>query len=187
MLWCDDNDHTQDWVANANAAIANGSPYLLGFNEPDLSGQCNISPQQAANSWKQWIEPFAGKAQLVSPAITNGGAPLGEAWLDSFLSLCTGCTIDAIAMHIYDSPTNIGYYESYISGLAAKYGKPVFVSEFGTNGGSDADRLTFLQTLDTFLDGLNGVAKYAFFMDGSGGSVNDDNSLADLGTAYYSP
>jgi len=186
MLWCDDTDHTNTWVNDANAAIAGGSTHLLGFNEPDLSGQCNISPQQAATSWKQWMQPFAGKAQLVSPAITNGGAPLGQTWMDSFLTACTGCTIDAIAIHIYDSPTNLAYFQNYISGVVTKYGKPVMVTEFGTNGGSDADRLNFVKSMNTFLDGLDGVSKYAFFMDAAGGLVNGDSSLSPLGNAYFS-
>jgi hypothetical protein len=63
------------WEANANAAIAAGSKYLLAFNEPDLSSQANMSPSQAAASYKKYMMPFAGKAKLVSPAITNGGAP----------------------------------------------------------------------------------------------------------------
>jgi hypothetical protein len=73
------------------------------FNEPDNSGQAAMSPQVAAAAWKQYMQPFAGKAKLVSPAITNAAAPNGEAWMDSFLQACSGCTIDAIAIHIYDS------------------------------------------------------------------------------------
>lgn len=99
------------------------------FNEPDLSSQANLSPADAASAWKTYIQPFAGKAKLCSPAITNGAAPMGTAWLDSFLSACSGCTIDCIAIHIYDSATNIAYYQSYISGIGSKYGKPVWVTE----------------------------------------------------------
>lgn len=49
------------------------------------------------------MQPFAGRAKLVSPAITNGAAPMGTAWLDSFLSACSGCTIDVIAIqYVYN-------------------------------------------------------------------------------------
>lgn len=51
------------------------------------------------------MEPFAGKAKLISPAITNGGAPMGVAWMKDFLQACSGCHIDGIAMHWYDSAT----------------------------------------------------------------------------------
>jgi hypothetical protein len=61
------------------------------------------------------MQPFAGKAKLVSPAVTNGAAPLGLDWLDRFFAACKGCTVDVIAIHIYDSPTNTAYFKKYIS------------------------------------------------------------------------
>lgn len=99
------------------------------LNEPDLSTQSNLSPAAAVQVWMQFCEPFAGKAKLISPAITNGGPPMGTAWLDEFISLCTDCTIYGIAAHIYDSATNIGYYQSYITDLGTRYNKPVFLTE----------------------------------------------------------
>lgn len=48
------------------------------------------------------MEPFHGKAKLVSPAVTNGG---GVQWLQQFFGNCTGCHIDAIALHWYDTAT----------------------------------------------------------------------------------
>ena len=102
---------------------------MTSFNEPDLSSQSNMSPAAAAAAWKTYMEPFHGKATLVSPAITNGAAPMGTAWMDSFISACTGCHIDKIAMHIYDSATNVAYYQSYITSVGTRYGKPVMVTE----------------------------------------------------------
>ncbi|KAI0916576.1 hypothetical protein AcV5_003026 [Taiwanofungus camphoratus] len=185
MLWGADSDHTSVWEANANTAIANGAQYLLGFNEPDLDTQSNLSPQAAAQAWQTYIQPFAGKAKLVSPAITNGAAPMGTAWLDDFISACSGCTIDAIAIHIYDSATNIAYYESYIPGIASKYNKPVWVTEFGATG-SASQQQSFLGQMVQFLDGQSGIAAYAWFMDAVGNLVNSDGSLTALGQTYVS-
>lgn len=42
------------------------------------------------------MEPFYGKAKLISPAITNGGAPMGVQWMRDFLAACTGCHIDGM-------------------------------------------------------------------------------------------
>lgn len=111
------------------ALFPSDSTVLHRFNEPDLSSQSNLTPEQAAEAWMQYMEPFAGQAKLCSPAITNGGAPMGTAWLDDFLSACSGCTIDCIAIHIYDSATNIGYFQNYISDAGTKYGKPTWVTE----------------------------------------------------------
>ena len=54
---------------------------------------------------------------------------MGTAWLDEFLSECSDCTIDCIAFHIYDSATNIPYYQSYITNIGTKYGKPTYMTE----------------------------------------------------------
>jgi hypothetical protein len=74
-----------------------------------------LSPEQAAQAWKTHIQPFAGRAKLVSPAVTNGPAPMGLDWMDRFLRACTDCQIDAIAIHIYDSARNIDYFKNYIA------------------------------------------------------------------------
>lgn len=78
-----------------------------------------------------YMQPFKGQATLVGPAITNGGPPMGTAWLDQFFSACNslGCSVDAVAIHIYDSATNAGYYKNYITDIGTKYGKPVLVTE----------------------------------------------------------
>lgn len=99
------------------------------FNEPDNAGQANLSPQAAAAAWKKYMQPFAGKAKLCSPAVTNGAAPMGTAWLDAFLKACTGCRVDCIAIHVYDKVTNTAYSKEYITGVGKKYKKPVWVTE----------------------------------------------------------
>jgi hypothetical protein len=73
-----DNNHLSSYQANVNAAISAGATHLLGFNEPDLGAQSNLSPQQAADPWKKYVQPFAGRVKLVSPAVMNGGPP--RAW-----------------------------------------------------------------------------------------------------------
>ena len=151
MLWGADSGHTSSWSANAQQAIKNGATHLLGyaagvsahkhitltsnlvsrfsFNEPDLAQQSNLTPEAAAAAWKKYMQPFAGKAKLCSPAITNGAPPMGTGWLDTFLKECTGCQIDCIAIHIYDQATNTAYYQQYIKGIGTKYKKPVWVTE----------------------------------------------------------
>ncbi|KAI0689674.1 glycosyl hydrolase catalytic core-domain-containing protein [Cytidiella melzeri] len=183
MLWGIDQSHTANWANDATAAIAAGATHLLGFNEPDLGAQSNISPEDAAKAWKTYMQPFAGKAALIAPAVTNGAAPMGLAWLDSFLAACDTCTIDAIAIHIYDSATNVAYFQNYISDAASKYGKPVWVTEFGASG-TVQQQQTFLQTMLPFLDNLSGVQCYAYFMAGSNILTTSSNQITALGTTY---
>ncbi|KAI0328759.1 hypothetical protein GY45DRAFT_951525 [Cubamyces sp. BRFM 1775] len=187
MLWSAAPEHSNQWVANANAAIAKGSTHLLFINEPDLSSQSNTSPQDAAQQWMQFMQPFAGKATLVSPAITNGAPPMGTGWMDSFLAECDklGCQVDAIAAHIYDSATNVAYYQSYITDLGTRYNRSVLITEFGASGTVEQQQ-QFLQTMVPFLDNLDSVSHYAYFMTAAGILVNADGSLSALGQTYVS-
>jgi len=185
MLWCNDASHTGSWNSDASAAIAGGATAILAFNEPDLSGQCDISVADAVTAWNTYIQPFAGQVTLVSPAVTNGASPLGQTWLDEFISACTGCTIDAIALHIYDSASNTAYYQNYLSDAASKYGKPIWVTEFGIN---DGDPVAFLNTMLPWLDGESGIGRYAYFMDGdsSFGLTDSSGNPTAAGSTYQS-
>ncbi|KZT06664.1 glycoside hydrolase family 128 protein [Laetiporus sulphureus 93-53] len=186
MLWSDASEYTDSWEDNANTAIANGATYLLAFNEPDLDSQANMTPEAAAAAWKTYMEPFAGKAKLVSPAVTNGASPMGEAWLEWFIGNCTDCTIDAVAMHIYDSASNEAYYQEYTSGFVDKFDKPVWITEFGVDDGSTSQQESFLSSMVSYLDNLDGVETYSWFMVESGNLVNSDVTLTSLGTTYIS-
>ncbi|KAI0758657.1 hypothetical protein BD413DRAFT_467184, partial [Trametes elegans] len=188
MLWNAAAEHSANWQANANAAIAKGSTHLLFINEPDLSSQGNTSPQDAAQQWMQFMQPFAGKATLVSPAITNGAPPaMGTGWMDDFLAACDklGCQVDAVAAHIYDSATNVDYFKQYISGLGSRYNRSVLITEFGASGSAEQQQ-QFLQTMVPFLDGLDSVSHYAWFMTAVDNLVNADASLTTLGQTYVS-
>ena len=65
---------------------------------------------------------------------------MGTAWLDAFFDACDDCTIDCVAIHIYDSATNEAYFQAYIAGVAAQYGKPVWVTEVRGRAGSRMGR-----------------------------------------------
>lgn len=82
-----------------SGAIAPGST-ILGFNEPDQPGQCPMSAQDAAGSYKALItEPYGANHKLVSPAPTN--SPAGRQWLSDFMGACGDCGIQAMAVHFY--------------------------------------------------------------------------------------
>lgn len=40
-------------------------------------------------------------ASIATPAVTNGGAPMGLTYLESFVSYCTDCSFDVINIHHY--------------------------------------------------------------------------------------
>jgi len=132
------------------------------------------------------MQPFAGKAKLGAPAVTNGAAPLGLTWLSSFISDCQLCTIDFVPIHWYDSATNIAYFKSYIAeAYAAGGNRPIWITEFGATGSADEVN-TFLQTVLPWLDSLDYVQRYAYFMCGDGSLLSSGTSLSTYGSTYMS-
>lgn len=114
MLWSDRGDHT-----------GQGSRHLLGFNEPDLGSQANMSPGYAAVAWRQWMNPYAGLARLGAPAVSNGGYN----WLQQWLSVCSDCHFDFVPIHWYN-PHDLEFdLEDWVNCVCRLTGKPVWVTE----------------------------------------------------------
>jgi hypothetical protein len=188
MLWDEAGDRAGSWPGNAEAGIAAGADALLGFNEPDHAHQAAMSVPVAVQNWKKSFQPYAGRVTLVSPAVTNGPAPMGFAWLKNFISQCDGCQIDACAVHWYDSATNIQYFKNYVKdAIDACGGKPIWLTEFGATGSED-QIASFLGEVLPWMDSNPGVARYAYFMTAKGGDflVNNSGGLSRLGQIYNS-
>lgn len=196
MLWSNASDLTSSWAANAQAAINSGSTHLLGFNEPDLclagAGSSCIEMNSAVKAWKQYMEPFAGKALLGSPAVTNGGSPMGLTWLSNFMGNCTGCHIDFINIHWYSNKyAGANYFKQQVEAAhAMSGGRPVWITEFGLDSSvsyTQAELTSFLEEVIEWMDEQDYVQRYAYFMDTTGALMNSDGSgMSDLGSMYNS-
>ena len=190
---------TGPWAANAKKAIdsANGGPVqLLGFNEPDIAEQANLSPSAAAAAWRQYLQPLAGanNVQLGSPQVSNGvgtnpatGQPYGLDWLTSFLSACSACTVDFLVVHWYGCTdgcsvdTDVAAFKDFVrkaEGVAK--GKKIWITEFATH---NPDQASFIEKALPWLDGEGGVDRYAYFMVKEG-SLTQGNGLSAAGKAY---
>jgi len=184
MLWGTGSTFTSSWAATVSAAAAQGVTHLMSFNEPDLSSQANLSPQDAAAAYKTYMQPYAGQFKLGAPAVTNGGGAMGLNWLDAFMKACTGCTIDFVAVHWYDSPSNTAYFEQHVTNASTVAGgKPVWVTEFGATSGSNSDISTFLQTVMPWMDSQSFVERYAYFMVSNGLLVSGGQTTS-YGSTY---
>ncbi|GAA5924930.1 hypothetical protein JCM1841_005371 [Sporobolomyces salmonicolor] len=188
MLW---GAETGDWMTVAQEAVDNGAKYLLGFNEPDLvctpsSCQSNLTVAEAIDLWGTNMEPFHKLGvQLVSPAVTNGGPPTGVTWLGEFLGNATakGYHVDAIALHWYDSATNIDYFTNYLTDAYDAFGLPIWLTEFAGSG-TVAEQQEFFETVIPWMEDHVQVERYAAFGDFTGTFVAPDGSLTDLGATY---
>jgi hypothetical protein len=180
------------WLAAIETALASGSSYILGFNEPDNAGQAAMSPSEAAQAYKQYITPFSGKAKLVSPGVTNSPSPgQGLDWMNSFLESCTDCGVTDLAVHWYgDSADDFKRFVNQATSFASQKGlNSVWVTEFALNsdinGGSSSQSAQFLSEVLPWLDSQPMVSRYAYFMCADGHLLSG-NGLTSAGQIYTS-
>jgi hypothetical protein len=182
-LWSNDPSRTSPWAADASAAIASGTGHLFSFNEPDLGNQANMDIQTAVSAYQQFMEPFAGKAKLGAPAVTNGGGQSGLQYMENFISSCTGCTIDFVNIHWYDSASNVEYFKAHVEQAYTMGGsRPVWITEFAGSGTID-EQNTFLETVLPWLDAQPYVERYAYFMVEEGSLLSADG-LSLIGSTF---
>ncbi len=168
--------------------------YLLVLNEPNLTGQANLTPAQAAAIWPGY-EAVAAAAgvRIVGPAMTWGTMP-GYAdpvvWLDAFYAAYRRAhggrspQIDALAFHWYDYGLN-----AQLDRLT-KYGKPFWVTEFAnwhvgdssaqvdTLAKQQAQMTAMVNVCETRLD----VQRYAWFTGRWSNDVHHTSLLGGAGT-----
>jgi hypothetical protein len=183
LLWGLSSTFTSGWNAAATKAIAAGSTHLMCFNEPDLGSQSNLSPAAAAAGYKTYMMPFAGKAQLGSPAVTNGGSPMGLTWLGNFLTACTGCQVDFVCIHWYNGGDAAAFMAYIDQAYTAGGNRPLWITEFQGEGDAAAQN-AFLETVLPQLDASPKVARYAYFMASDGNLLSSGTSLSTLGNTF---
>ncbi|TGO66625.1 hypothetical protein BOTNAR_0057g00090 [Botryotinia narcissicola] len=186
LLWGLKSTFTGAWSAAASSAIASGSKHLMSFNEPDLSTQANIGASDAAAGYKTYMQPFAGKAKLGAPAVTNGASPMGLTWLKSFMSSCSDCTIDFVCIHWYDSASNVAYFKQYVQDAYTAGGnRPLWITEFQASGSTD-EQNAFMKEVLPWLDASTMVDRYAWFMadTAAGGLMASTSALSTLGNTF---
>jgi RNA polymerase sigma factor (sigma-70 family) len=158
--------------ANSLAQAKKAGPYLLGFNEPDMSAQSNMTVDQALSLWPKLMA--TGKV-LGSPAVAYGGDTAGG-WLDRFMSGARqkGYRVDFIALHWYGgdftTPDAVAQLTSYLEAVHNRYHKPIWLTEFalidfshGTRFPTDRQQAAFVTAAARMLDGLTYLQRYAWF------------------------
>ncbi|MFC7484309.1 glycosyl hydrolase [Luedemannella flava] len=156
-------------MAQAKAA----GPYLLGFNEPDMDSQADMSVAAALDLWPRLMA--AGKV-LGSPAVAWGGADAGG-WLDRFMAGARqrGHRVDFIALHWYGGDFRTAeataQLRSYLQAVYDRYHKPIWLTEFAlidfASGSArfptQAQQAAFLTSATAMLGRLSFVQRYAWF------------------------
>jgi len=149
-----------------NSGVFDNSTAVLAFNEPDNSGQSDMTPAAAVGLWNQYIQPLKKSKglRLGAPAVTS--APSGKVWLSQFLQQCGGCDIDFIPIHWYGSDPNA--FAAYVTDIHNSFGKNIWVTEWAcvpyTNPPCDQQSVyNFMGQTTLFLDQQSWVERFSYF------------------------
>lgn len=168
MIW-----GAKDVDDSALAAAKAAGPYLLGFNEPDMAGQANMSVEQALDLWP---ELMATGSKLGSPSVAFGGADK-DGWLDRFMTgaKSRGHRVDFVTLHWYGgdftTANAVDQLRRYLQAVYDRYKKPIWLTEFAlidfSGGGArfptQAQQAAFVTAAAKMLGGLPFLQRYAWF------------------------
>ena len=125
--------------------------YVLGFNEPELPTQSNMSVETALAVWEVMTDRFSNTdIKMVSPAVSGAGAirdndpTRPDGWLTEFMDGVEAnntdadpnndLQVDVIAYHFYsvafNGTTEANKLIDQIDDLYARYGRPIWITEF---------------------------------------------------------
>jgi hypothetical protein len=157
-------------------AIHPDCKYILAYNEPNLTDQANMTPQQAAAQWPA-LRSLATELgmKLISPAMNYGtlaGYSDPVKWLDEFFTLVPLSDVDGIAVHCYMS--NAGALYWYLNKFK-KYNKPIWLTEFcawENSIKSATDQMKYMSDALNYLECDKDVVRYAWFIPRANGSVD---------------
>ena len=179
MFW-NAGDVNSETLAAVNRS---GATHVLGFNEPDMIGQANMTPEECRDLWPQLMTL---KQRLGTPA------PATSSWLEKFLPEANrrGLRVDFVCLHRYpdiSDPNAVGNIEAMLRDAHRKYGLPVWLTECGAADVSawhqpQLSKPTpgmareFLKKLLAMLERLPFVERYAWFAD----RVGDEYALGSI-------
>jgi Glycosyl hydrolase catalytic core len=163
---------------------------LLGFNEPDMESQANLSPQDCAKLWTEHVITLRPKwtGKFGSPAVSNAPGPKGICWLQDFFAALGGVEVslvDFVALHYYG--TDVEHFKAYIREAHELFKKPIWLTEFACTNWNPAcpvaedQALAFMREALKFLDEQVYVERYAWFgaMEDVGEAVGRANGLQE--------
>jgi hypothetical protein len=172
---------------------------LLGFNEPDMASQSNMTVSQALALWPRLM---ATGMRLGSPAVADDAATPGG-WLDRFMrgAAARHYRVNFITVHWYGADFATGpavaQLKSYLQAIWARYHLPIWLTEFalarfGTGAvfPAPAGQAAFVTASTAMLQRLSYVQRYAWFAlpatpgDGSAGLFRSGPVATRTGRAF---
>ncbi|KAF8153685.1 glycosyl hydrolase catalytic core-domain-containing protein [Mycena galopus ATCC 62051] len=152
------------WSSRKSEMAKKTPSHLLGFNEPDISSQANMSPATAAQVWMQEIHPWAAKGvKLGSPAVAYN-----LDWTASFLTELKnrGGHVDFVTVHWYGSYKDIATFQNFVSTAHSRFGYHIWVTELGVTSASKPTQQqtkNFMMNAYSWMDSTGYVDRASWF------------------------
>ncbi|GMK58538.1 hypothetical protein CspeluHIS016_0505700 [Cutaneotrichosporon spelunceum] len=195
MLWGNghrgsvQNDAARFRQFTSTWSASNPPKYVLGFNEPDCtSGEsASMSVGESVTAWNQYLAPLGNAGSLlVSPAMC---AQLHESFLTPFTQQIS-TPYDVVAVHIFKP--DIAQVRAVLDYFWNKYGKPMWVTEFGCvydqngfNGCWDQGQaVQFMKDAVATFQNDGRVYAYAPTDVGNAWTMTSGTQLTEVGKAY---
>lgn len=161
MIW--DETHIDD-------KIISNSNYILGFNEPDLSGQANLSPEEAAKYWNILEQKYPNK-RLISPAPSHENVEWLEKFRNAYYQLYDKYPkFDGIAFHCYKpwarECIEVG---EYFINLAHQWGiSEIWCTEFAFLKAWNGNYRNEINIFTTWLESEEIIKRYSPYVSNNG-------------------
>jgi len=192
MIWGGDTSNQRLNEATLN----NTTGDLLGFNEPDITAQSNMTVSEAVSLWSD-LESTG--LRLGSPA-TSECVLDPNGWFAQFMAEAEtqNLQIDFIALHAYTTDPDVAALESYLVEVYETYQLPIWVTELALVDWTNQDQFLyednaqFLTDAFRMLDDLPFVERYAWFSPVYGGDgwdiqtsfLDENGNQTAVGQAY---
>ena len=168
VVWSD------EFATPGNLSVAKSlGTALIGFQSPDSAEGANMT---VAEALAVWPDLEATGLRLGSPVPAKNPL-LNNSWLEQFLAGATdqGLRVDFVCVRWFGSdfhtPTAVGQLQDFVQTLYAKFGLPIWLTEFSlltTSNGSYvfpswSEQVAFVEASTALLDSLDFVERYAWF------------------------
>jgi hypothetical protein len=188
------NEQTAAGIASEVSGIAKaGYKTVLGFNEPDNTGQSNLSVATAISLWQSFNNPAV---RVGSPATQGNSA--GLTWIQNFMSQVNADTtgnlrVDFIATHWYgwnagSCDSKAANLESWIKQIEAIPGnRPIWLTEWGclnqSNPSAAVVQAFFSGAIAMFAKHPR-IERYAWYPWTTNNELMSGTALTSLGTVF---
>jgi len=152
--------------ADVDKSVPSNSMFILGFNEPDLAAQSNMTVAEAVDLWPKVADrgiPTVAPATAKDPAIPGS-------WLQQFMQIIDA-KVDFVGLHWYLGANSTTFVND-VTSLYNLYKKQVWVTEFACqyireaakepNKYSQAEVSNFISETVTWMENSPMVKGYAW-------------------------